>query len=93
MLLIVTTIVAVTVSCPLHRAPLRRLLHLESCQNTIIGNDLLRGVSGGEKKRVTVGEGLMTNAPFLCLDEISTGEWASCVVVSFAASLVCTAQL
>lgn len=43
------------------------------CANTMIGNDLLRGVSGGEKKRVTVGEGLITNARFLALDEISTG--------------------
>ena len=43
------------------------------CANTMIGNELLRGVSGGEKKRVTVGEGLITNARFLALDEISTG--------------------
>jgi ABC-type multidrug transport system ATPase subunit len=48
-------------------------LHLENCQNTIIGNDLMRGVSGGEKKRVTVAEGLATNARLLALDEISTG--------------------
>lgn len=49
------------------------LLHLHACADTIIGNDLLRGISGGEKKRVTVGEGLITNARFLALDEISTG--------------------
>lgn len=49
------------------------LLHLNNCKNTVIGNDLLRGVSGGEKKRVTVGEGLLTAARFLALDEISTG--------------------
>jgi ABC-type multidrug transport system ATPase subunit len=49
------------------------LLHLYGCANTIIGNDLLRGVSGGEKKRVTVGEGLLTHAQVLCLDEPSTG--------------------
>jgi hypothetical protein len=47
------------------------------CADTLIGNDLLRGVSGGEKKRVTVGEGLITNARFLALDEISTGLDAS----------------
>ena len=45
------------------------LLHLRNCQNTVVGNELLRGVSGGEKKRVTVGEGLLTNARFLALDE------------------------
>ena len=49
------------------------LLSLKNCEKTIIGNDLVRGVSGGEKKRVTVGEGLLTNARALALDEISTG--------------------
>ena len=49
------------------------LLHLKGCADTIIGDDLARGVSGGEKKRVTVGEGLITAARVLALDEISTG--------------------
>jgi ABC-type multidrug transport system ATPase subunit len=44
------------------------LLQLTHCANTLIGNELLRGVSGGEKKRVTVGEGLMTNAQVLLLE-------------------------
>jgi ABC-type multidrug transport system permease subunit len=41
--------------------------------DTLIGNDLVRGVSGGERKRVTVGEGIMTRARALFCDEISTG--------------------
>ena len=49
------------------------LLSLNGCASTPIGNDLMRGVSGGEKKRVTVAEGLLTEARFLALDEISTG--------------------
>ena len=49
------------------------LLHLKTCEHTIIGDDLARGVSGGEKKRVTIGEGIITAARFLALDEISTG--------------------
>ena len=49
------------------------LLKLQNAQSTVVGNDLLRGVSGGEKKRVTVGEGIITAARFLALDEISTG--------------------
>ena len=49
------------------------LLHLKGCADTIIGDDLARGVSGGEKKRVTVGEGLITAARVLALDEVSTG--------------------
>ena len=50
-----------------------KLLHLTACADTIIGDELARGVSGGEKKRVTVGEGIITAARFLALDEISTG--------------------
>jgi hypothetical protein len=53
------------------------LLQLSNCADTVVGNELLRGVSGGEKKRVTVGEGLLTNARVLLLDEISTGLDAS----------------
>lgn len=49
------------------------LLALEGCIDTIIGDDLTRGVSGGEKKRVTIAEILVTNARLLCMDEISTG--------------------
>ena len=49
------------------------LLALEGCIDTIIGDDLVRGVSGGEKKRVTIAETLVTNARVLCMDEISTG--------------------
>jgi len=54
-----------------------RLLHLENAEGTIIGNASVRGVSGGEKKRVSIGEALVTNARLLCLDEISTGLDAS----------------
>lgn len=43
-------------------------------------------MSGGEKKRVTVGEGLITNARFLALDEISTG-LDSAVTYAIVASL------
>jgi ABC-type multidrug transport system ATPase subunit len=53
------------------------LLKLGGCQDTLIGNEFIRGVSGGEKKRVTIGETLVSDARLLCMDEISTGLDAS----------------
>jgi len=50
-----------------------KLLNLEEAQNTIVGDDLLRGISGGQKKRLTIGEMLITNARILALDEITNG--------------------
>jgi hypothetical protein len=35
-----------------------RLLDLELCQDTLVGNDWFRGVSGGQRKRVTAGKTL-----------------------------------
>ncbi|KAG6606658.1 Pleiotropic drug resistance protein ABC Superfamily [Phytophthora cinnamomi] len=50
-----------------------RQLGLEACQNTILGDAMLRGVSGGERKRVTTGEMAFGNKFVLLMDEISTG--------------------
>lgn len=49
-------------------------LGLARVKDTFVGDqDQVRGVSGGEKKRVTVAEMLCVGAPVLCCDEISTG--------------------
>ncbi|KAL3664312.1 hypothetical protein V7S43_010637 [Phytophthora oleae] len=48
-------------------------LGLENCQNTIVGDAMLRGVSGGERKRVTTGEMAFGNKYAMLMDEISTG--------------------
>ncbi|KAG2782902.1 Pleiotropic drug resistance protein 1 [Phytophthora cactorum] len=48
-------------------------LGLENCQNTIVGDAMLRGVSGGERKRVTTGELSFGNKYVMMMDEISTG--------------------
>mmetsp|Transcript_19064 Transcript_19064/g.72080 ORF Transcript_19064/g.72080 Transcript_19064/m.72080 type:complete len:1408 (-) Transcript_19064:508-4731(-) len=50
-----------------------RLLGLEGCADTVVGNALLRGVSGGQRKRVTTGEVLTSDFRVLFADEISTG--------------------
>ncbi|KAK7396464.1 hypothetical protein VNO78_17497 [Psophocarpus tetragonolobus] len=50
-----------------------RILGLEVCADTIVGNALIRGISGGQRKRVTTGEMLVGPAKALFMDEISTG--------------------
>lgn len=32
-----------------------RVLGLDVCSDTMVGNDMMRGVSGGQRKRVTTG--------------------------------------
>jgi ABC-type multidrug transport system ATPase subunit len=48
-------------------------LGLEGVVDTFVGNTNMRGVSGGQRRRVTVGEMLVGRASILCGDEISTG--------------------
>lgn len=49
------------------------ILGLTHVAKTIVGNAQLRGVSGGQRRRVTVGEMLFGRARVLCGDEITTG--------------------
>ncbi|CAI5734113.1 unnamed protein product [Hyaloperonospora brassicae] len=48
-------------------------LGLEVCKDTIVGNGMVRGVSGGERKRVTTGEMEFGLRYVTLMDEISTG--------------------
>jgi ABC-type multidrug transport system ATPase subunit/ABC-type multidrug transport system permease subunit len=48
-------------------------LGLTECLDTIVGNEATRGISGGQRKRLTVAESLVAPTPVLCLDEITTG--------------------
>ncbi|KAK7839281.1 abc transporter g family member 40 [Quercus suber] len=50
-----------------------KILGLEVCADTIVGDEMLRGISGGQKKRLTTGEMLVGPARALFMDEISTG--------------------
>ncbi|KAI3761584.1 hypothetical protein L1987_52004 [Smallanthus sonchifolius] len=50
-----------------------KILGLDICRDTIVGDQMRRGISGGQKKRVTTGEMLVGPAKTLFLDEISTG--------------------
>ncbi|KAF2579888.1 hypothetical protein F2Q68_00001982 [Brassica cretica] len=50
-----------------------RVLGLDVCSDTMVGNDMMRGVSGGQRKRVTTGEMTVGPRKTLFMDEISTG--------------------
>ncbi|XVE91141.1 hypothetical protein DITRI_Ditri20bG0130700 [Diplodiscus trichospermus] len=50
-----------------------KILGLEICANTLVGDQMRRGISGGEKKRLTTGEMLVGPAKAFFMDEISTG--------------------
>ncbi|OCF39347.1 ATP-binding cassette transporter [Kwoniella heveanensis CBS 569] len=41
--------------------------------NTKVGNDFIRGVSGGERKRVTISEAALAGAPLQCWDNSTRG--------------------
>ncbi|KAM5559230.1 ABC transporter G family member 22 [Rosa sericea] len=48
-------------------------LGLERCQDTMIGGSFVRGVSGGERKRVCIGHEIIINPSLLFLDEPTSG--------------------
>eukprot|EP00897_Mesotaenium_endlicherianum_P001634 jgi/Mesen1/1499/ME000132S00440 len=48
-------------------------LGLDKSKNTIIGNHMIRGVSGGERKRVSVAHEILTDPSLLLLDEPTSG--------------------
>ncbi|XP_040992884.1 pleiotropic drug resistance protein 2-like [Juglans microcarpa x Juglans regia] len=50
-----------------------KILGLDICADTMVGDDMRRGISGGQKKRVTTGEMLVGPAKAFFMDEISTG--------------------
>ena len=49
------------------------ILGLEGCRNTIVGDAMIRGVSGGQKRRVTTGEMIISPKPIKFMDAISNG--------------------
>ena len=48
-------------------------LRLTKCKDTKIGGPLVKGVSGGERKRTSIGVELITDPNLIFLDEPTTG--------------------
>ena len=60
-----------------------RELGLDDCANTVVGGSLVKGLSGGERKRTSVGVELVTRPALVFLDEPTSG------LDSFNAVLLC----
>ncbi|KAJ0870682.1 putative ABC-type sulfate transporter [Helianthus annuus] len=50
-----------------------KILGLDICADTMFGDDMRRGISGGQKKRLTTGEMIVGPTKALYMDEISNG--------------------
>ncbi|KAM0556987.1 hypothetical protein ACHAPJ_005666 [Fusarium lateritium] len=65
---------------------LLKMFNIEHTRNTIVGDHFIRGVSGGERKRVSIAEGMITNAAILSWDNSTRGLDAS-TALDFVKSL------
>jgi ABC-type multidrug transport system ATPase subunit len=67
-------------------------LGLVRCQNTMVGSNLVRGLSGGERKRVAIGVELVANPTCLFLDEPTSGldSWSALNVVRILKAISAT---
>ncbi|GIK06980.1 hypothetical protein Aspvir_002633 [Aspergillus viridinutans] len=54
-----------------------KLFWIEHALGTKVGNELIRGISGGEKKRVSIAEAMITKASTQCWDNSTRGLDAS----------------
>ncbi|XWS08431.1 hypothetical protein CRYUN_Cryun40dG0002000 [Craigia yunnanensis] len=50
-----------------------KILGLDICADIMVGNAMIRGISGGQRKRLTTGEMIVGPTKALFMDEISTG--------------------
>ncbi|KAI5799098.1 ABC-2 type transporter-domain-containing protein [Peziza echinospora] len=65
---------------------LLKMFNIEHTRNTIVGNQFVRGVSGGERKRVSIAEMMVTKATVCCWDNSTRGLDAS-TALDYAKSL------
>lgn len=64
-------------------------LQLKKCQNTYIGNQRQKGISGGERKRTSIGVEILSNPSILFLDEPTSGldSQTSYTIINYLGSL------
>ncbi|KAF6754266.1 ABC-transporter [Ephemerocybe angulata] len=65
---------------------LLRMLNISHTKNTLVGDEFVRGVSGGERKRVSIAEMMATRARVQCWDNSTRGLDAS-TALDFVRSL------
>ena len=65
---------------------LLKMLNIVHTENTLVGDSFVRGVSGGERKRVSIAEMMTTRARVQCWDNSSRGLDAS-TALDFVRSL------
>jgi ATP-binding cassette subfamily G (WHITE) protein 2 (SNQ2) len=56
---------------------LLKMLNMSHVSGTLVGDEFVRGVSGGERKRVSIAEMMATGAPVQCWDNPTRGLDAS----------------
>ncbi|KAH3663725.1 hypothetical protein OGAPHI_005127 [Ogataea philodendri] len=62
------------------------LYGLKHVEKTLVGNDFVRGISGGQRKRVSIAEAMSTRASVYCFDNATRGLDAS-TALEFVESL------
>lgn len=65
---------------------LLKMFNIEHTRNTVVGNHFVRGISGGERKRVSIAEMMITNACICSWDNSTRGLDAS-TALDFVKSL------
>ncbi|PLN79457.1 putative multidrug resistance ABC transporter [Aspergillus taichungensis] len=55
------------------RDAIMAMFGISHTKNTIVGNEFIRGVSGGERKRVSIAEACLSMAPLQCWDNSTRG--------------------
>ncbi|KAL1979618.1 hypothetical protein VTN96DRAFT_5440 [Rasamsonia emersonii] len=65
---------------------LLKMFNIQHTVNTVVGNQFIRGISGGERKRVSIAEMMVTSATVLAWDNTTRGLDAS-TALDFAKSL------